>query len=184
MATPWAEVLDYATTWASGETSQAGVVSKIVSGIYNSGMKYDGGGHHTTSYGNFDLTSVFNELRTPGFTVWMDCRDCANLFHVLNNALGFSHEYLRIPGPFTYKPMLPMGVTFTGSSSCASGGWNYHQVGWCGSHVADGSARLNCTGSAASLVTAACNYTASAYITLLTNTSGITAGSTGLCSPY
>lgn len=108
MTTPWLEVLEYATNWASGETTEADVINKIVNGIYNSGMVYNGGGHHTTGMGNFNLTAVFDELRTPGFTVYMDCRDCANFFHVLTNALGFNHQYLRIPGGFTYKPILSM----------------------------------------------------------------------------
>jgi hypothetical protein len=184
MTTPWLEVLEYGTDWASGETTEAGVVDKIVNGIYNSGMVYDGGGHHTTGMGNFNLTAVFNELRTSGLTVYMDCRDCANLFHVLTNALGFAHQYLRIPGYFTYKPMLPMGVTWTGSTSCVSGGWNYHQVGWCGSHVADASTELNCTSSVTSLILAICDITAINYINYLTDTAGISPGSTSVCSPY
>ncbi len=173
MATPWLEVLEYATEWASGETTEAGVVQGIVSGIYTSGMVYDGYQHHTIEMDGFNLTSVFNELRTPGLTVYMDCRDAANFFHVLTNALGFSHQYLRIPGPFTYNRILPMG-----QSLCNSGGWNYHQVGWCGSQVADGSAKLTCN------VAAICNITEANYISLLTSTPGITSGSTGICSPY
>ena len=184
MATPWLDVLEYATDWASGETTEAGVVDKIVNGIYNKGMVYDGGGQHTTGMGNFNLTAVFNELRTSGLIVYMDCRDCANLFHVLTNALGFAHQYLRIPGPFTYKPMLPMGVTWTGSTSCVSDGWNYHQVGWCGSHVADASTQLNCTSSVSSLILAICDITDINYINYLTDTAGINPGSTNICSPY
>jgi len=173
MAVPWVEALEYAATWANGETNEAEVVSKIVNGIYNSAMVYDGGGHHTTGMGTFNLTGVFNELRTPGFTVYMDCRDCANLLHVLTNALGFSHQYLRIPGYFDFKPILPMG-----QPACNPGGWNYHQVGWCGSQVADASAKLTCNTSAI------CDISANAYISLLTDTPGITAGATGVCAPY
>ncbi|MEW5923507.1 MAG: hypothetical protein AB1746_05920 [Candidatus Zixiibacteriota bacterium] len=173
MATPWVDVLEYATNWASGQTTEAGVVSGIISGIYYSGMVYDGGGHHTTSYGNFNLSGVFSELKTGGMTVYMDCRDCANFFHVLTNALGFNHEYLRIPGYFDYLPILAMG-----HGSCLGGGWNYHQVGWCGAHVADGSAKMSCT------ILAVCDYSATDYINLLTATPGITAGITDICSPY
>ncbi|MFX0201683.1 MAG: hypothetical protein ACFFCW_36680 [Candidatus Hodarchaeota archaeon] len=183
MATPWLDVLEYATNWASGETTEAGVVDKIVNGIYNSGMVYDGYRHHTPyDYTTFYLNDVFTELRTPGFTVEMDCRDCANFFHVLTNALGFNHQYLVISPGFDYEPMLPMGVTWTSSSSCVSGYWNFHQVGWCGSHVADGSTKLNCTSSYGSLVTAVCDITDTNYINLLTNdTTG--AADTGICSP-
>jgi hypothetical protein len=176
MTTPWVDVLEYATTWAGGETTEAAVVEEIVEGIYSSGMVYSGAQHHTSGMTSFDLTSLFNELRTPGLTVYMDCRDCANLFHVLTNALGFNHEYLRIPGQFLYEQLWPMG-----HSNCNSNWWNYHQVGWCGSEVADASAKLDCPPP---LVTAICNITANSYINYLTNTSGITAGSTGTCSPF
>jgi hypothetical protein len=172
MTTPWLEALEYSTNWASGQTTQAGVVSSLVNGIYNSGMIYDGGGHHTSGVTTFNLTGVFDELRTIS-PVYMDCRDCANFYHVLANAIGFNYQYLRIPGGFTYNQILPMG-----QATCISGNWNYHQVGWCGSDVADGSAKLTCT------ILSVCNYSAAAYISLLTSTSGITAGSTGICSPY
>ncbi len=180
----WLEVLEYATDWANGEATEAGVVEKIVKGIYSSGMVYNGFQWHTSGYGTFNLTGLFNELRTTGFTVYMDCRDCANFFHCLTNALGFSHRYLRIPGYFDYKPMLPMGVAWVSGASCVSGGWNFHQVGWCGSHVADASTKLNCTAVITSLVLAICDINAIDYIDLLTATTGITSGSTGICSPY
>ena len=173
MTTPWVEALEYATNWASGETNEAGVVPEIVNGIYTSGMQYNGSQHHTTGMGSFNLTGVFNELRTPGYTVIMDCRDCANFFHVLTNALGFGHQYLRIPGWFAYEPILPMGL-----AACDPGGWSYHQVGWCGSHVADGSAKMTCT------ILAVCDLTATDYIDLLTQTQGINPGATDVCSPY
>ncbi len=172
MATPWLDVLEYATGWASGMTNEADVVNGVISGLYNSVMVYDGWGHHTTGAATFSLNDLFTELRTGGFTVYMDCRDCANFFHVLTNALGFSHEYLRIPGPFTFEPLDPMGP-----APCAGGGWNYHQVGWCGSHVADGSAMVSC------IVLSVCDNSDVDYIDLLTNTPGITAGPTGICSP-
>lgn len=173
MATPWLDVLEYATDWASGETTEAGVVDKIVNGIYNSGMVYNGSEHHTRpNYSTFYLNEVFTKLRTPGLTVYMDCRDCANFFHVLTNALGFNHQYLVIPGYFNFEPIHPMGDV-----SCSGGGWNFHQVGWCGAHVADGSAKMSCT------ILSICNYTDVDYINLLTNTPGITAGTTGVCSP-
>lgn len=172
MATPWLDVLEYATDWAAGENNQSGVVSGIINGIYNSGMVYNGYQHHTSGYGTFNLNDVFTELRTTGLTVYMDCRDCANFFHVLTNALGFSHQYLRIPGPFTFDPIDPMGP-----AACNGGGWNFHQVGWCGSHVADGSARVACT------ILAICDYTDVDYINLLTQTPGITSGTTNICSP-
>lgn len=173
MTTPWLEVLEYATDWASGETTEAGIVDKIVNGIYNSGMVYNGSAHHTRpNYSTFYLNEVFTELRTPGLTVYMDCRDCANFFHVLTNALGFNHQYLVIPGYFNFEPIHPMGHV-----SCSGGGWNFHQVGWCGAHVADGSAKMSCT------ILSICNYTDVDYINLLTNTPGITAGTTSVCSP-
>jgi len=173
MTTPWLEVLEFVTDWASGETAESGVVDKIVNGIYNSGMVYDGWVHHTRpAYSTFYLNEVFSELRTTGLTVYMDCRDCANFFHVLTNALGFNHQYLVIPGSFTFEPILPMG-----QASCSGGSWSFHQVGWCGAHVADGSAKMACT------ILSICNYTDVDYIGLLTNTPGITGGATSVCSP-
>ena len=180
MTIPWLEVLEYATQWASNEIDEAGVVSKIVSAIYNSGMEYDGGVHHTTGSSTnyeytkqFALSTLFNELRTAGYTVQMDCRDCANFFHVLTNALGFNHQFLFIQGPFDYNNLLPMKGT-----SCNSDRWNFHQVGWCGNHVADASAKLNCNQSAV------CDMTGANYINLLTNTPNIVPGPTFVCSPY
>lgn len=176
MATPWLEVLDYATTWASGETDIDGVRTEIVSGIYNSGMVYSGALHHTTGMGNFDLTSLLNELRAiaTGPTIYMDCRDCANFFHVLTNSLGANDEYLRIPGLFYYQNLLPMG-----QSLCKSGTWNFHQVGWCSNNVADPSGKVSCPSSTA----VHCNLSATDYINVA-STGGVSAGATGICSPF
>lgn len=179
MAEPWSEVLEYATDWAGGETTAASVAEKIVNGIYNSGMVYDGWVHHTSpGYKTFYLNQVFSELRTTGMTVYMDCRDCANFFHCLTNALGFNYQYMVIDksggGSFAYKSMLPMG-----HSVCNASSWNFHQVGWCGSSVADGSTRLNCT---ATLVTAKCDLTSAAYFSYLSN-DPLVAVEYDVCSP-
>jgi hypothetical protein len=166
MQEPWSEVLEYATDWASGETSAAGVSGKIVNGIYNSGVEYSGAQHHThPGKKTFHLNQLFTELRTTGLQVKMDCRDCANFFHCLTNALGFNYQYMVIKdntsSGFFYKSMWPMGHT-----SCNAAYWNYHQVGWCGSMVADGSTKLDCPPP---LVTAKCDLTAAAYFGYLSN---------------
>jgi hypothetical protein len=168
MVVPWSEVLEYATDWASGESTAAGVAEKIVNGMYNSGIVYSPSQHHTHPYyKTFYLNQLFSELRTSGLTVNMDCRDCANLFHCLTNALGFNYQYMVIDksggGSFAYKSMWPMG-----HSVCNASSWNFHQVGWCGSGVADGSTRLDCPPP---LVTAKCDLTSAAYFGYLSNDS-------------
>lgn len=179
MTEPWSEVLEYATDWANAETTAAGVAEDIVNGLYNSGMVYDGWVHHThPGYKTFYLNQVFTELRTTGFTVYMDCRDCANFFHCLTNALGFDYQYMVIDrtggGSFAYKSMLPMG-----HPTCNASSWNFHQIGWCGSNVADGSTRLDCPPP---LVTAKCDITSAVYFSYLTN-DPVEAVEYDVCSP-
>ena len=180
MKEPWWEVLEYACNWANGETSASGVSSKIVQRMYDSGIRYHGFSEHYTypHHETFYLNQLFSDLRTPGFTVYMDCRDCANFFLCLTNALGFNDQYMVIKSEknqgFRYKSLRPIGHSW-----CNGDIWNFHQVGWCGSMVADSSVKLNCPEP---YVQAACDLTAEEYFAYLSDTT-LKGTQFGVCRP-
>jgi len=119
MDEPWIDVLDYACSWASGETSEYSIIVSITEGAYgNIGKEYYGGGTHAV-FPNFNLTGLLADN-------WADCRDMSAVVQVFSNSLGIQGvQVRRIDGPFAYKPILPVGKTSWSSSI-----WNFHQVGY------------------------------------------------------
>lgn len=143
MTEPWSSVLNYACSWASGESVEASVISSITNELYTSGVKWDGGVHYTRgSYTDFYLSDLIDDISIPG-NVEMDCRDFANFLHVLTNSLGVSGKYniidkLSSPYNITYNYLLPANC-----SSINNGNWDFHQVGWFGIKVADASCKID-----------------------------------------
>lgn len=125
MAEPWKNVLEYACSWASGETDALGVVSKITTGAYNNlGLEYDGGQSHAY-YPNFNLTQTLND----GFA---DCRDMSAIVQVFSNAIGCSNIRVKTidydSGSFNYKIIKPIGLPWTTTIKF----WNFHQFAYMG----------------------------------------------------
>lgn len=128
MAEPWSSVLDYACDWASGQTTEFNVVTKITEGAYNNlGKTYTGsaGTHAPLPY--FNLTSFLNQN-------WVDCRDMSAVVQVFTNALGGSNIMVRsvnyYSGSFTYKPIRPIGWTIWTDEDDWPDNWNFHQFGY------------------------------------------------------
>jgi len=189
MTEPWTSVLDYACDWASGQSSTSSALVELTEELYSCGVKYDGGTHYTVgSYTNLNLTLLLSHLSNPSIRE-MDCRDFSNFLQVLLNSLGGNCMYNRIdrttsPYYFIYNYLWPAGW----GSKAYPGGWNYHQVGWYTSKVADASTKIDNDADPASsphlwkLVTG--DMTQSAYIDKLTDTPDVTSVATGTCTVY
>jgi len=135
MTEPWATVLNYACSWASGATSSSGVVSGVTTGAYNGNFKnYSSNGTHFYPPDLY-LTNIFN-------ADWVDCRDMSGIVQVFSNALGvtqYSVTYKRIEGPFDTKNFDPIGSpSWTNYKP-----WYYHQVGWYQNYLYDACIRIN-----------------------------------------
>jgi hypothetical protein len=102
--TPWSEVLDYSCVWASGQTSNTGVMQKIVEGLYNNtGFLYDinSGTPRYTSYStqSFNLTSMLSEI--GGSQIIVNCYDMGKAVKIFANILGCNSNY-AYTNPFGY----------------------------------------------------------------------------------
>jgi len=189
MAEPWTEVLDYACDWASGRTYRRGALQDLTESLYEYGVEYDGGTHYTSgSYTNLNLTSLLNDLSNPS-SVEMDCRDFSNFLQVLLNALGGDCQYNRIdrtsyPYYFCYNYIWPAGW----GSYTFGGCWNYHQVGWYGSEVADASTKIdndaNPRSSPFSWKLAVGDMSLTSYIEKLTSDDDVESVATGTCTVF
>jgi hypothetical protein len=139
MSEPCSCVLDYACDWASGQTTSSTIISFLTNSLYNSGVVYDGGTHYTkNSYTNLDLTLLLSHLPNPD-EMEMDCRDFSNFLTVLTNALGAIGECNRIYMHCDYNYLFPAGWP----SKAYPDYWNYHQVGWYNSKVADAATKID-----------------------------------------
>ena len=182
MSEPWTELLDYSCDWASGNSSTSSALYDLTEELYDCGVKYDGGTHYTvSSYTNLNLTLLLNHLSNPSIRE-MDCRDFSNFLQVLLNSLGGNCQYNRIGYSFYYNYLLPAG-----RSSVFNGYWNYHQVGWYNSKVADAATKIdndsNPRSSPHSWKLAKGDMTLSAFIDKLTDYN-ISSVATGTCTVY
>ena len=143
MSEPWSSVLQIACDWAVGQANDDDILSIITDSLYNSGVVYDGGLHYTTmDYTSLDLTSLLSDFDDPG-SMNMDCRDFSNFLQVLTNAVGVSVQYNRIiefgdEYEIECNALLPAGGTVLYDNS-----WNFHQVGWYDSQVADAATKID-----------------------------------------
>jgi hypothetical protein len=102
--TNWPKVLDYACTWANGQSSYSGVMQKVVEGLYNNtGFLYDvnHGMSRYTGYSthSFDLTSMLSEI--GGSQIVVNCYDMGKAVKIFANALGCNSLY-AFSQPFGY----------------------------------------------------------------------------------
>ena len=141
MAEPWTDVLDYACDWASGQSTDAGVLSSLTSGLYNSGLDYDGFQSHyklnppwpNTTKTIFDLTDFLDDWNKA------DCQDCGMFLSIISSSLGASlTQSRRISGSFYTNLIDPLGSTY----SWVQVSWVFHHVGWF-NNVYDPSIRLD-----------------------------------------
>jgi len=189
MSVPWTEVLDYACDWASGRSDLGAALQDLTESLYNCGVEYDGGTHYTSgSYTNLNLTSLIDDLSNPS-SVEMDCRDFSNFLQVLLNALGGNCQYNRIdrtssPNYLYYNYLWPAGW----GGYAFNGVWDYHQVGWYGSDVADASTKIdndiNPRSSPFTWKLVVGDMDLTDYIEKLTSDDDVTSVFTGTCTIY
>lgn len=144
---PWYDVLCSATDYANADTDATSAVRDITATIFDwASMKYDGAQHYTyyessDPYSEFHLAAFLQDRQSFG-VVEADCRDFANWFQVVAGALGIQTQFVVLdrttaPGYFDTRDILPAMGEWTSVT------WNFHQVGWWNSHVADASLKLD-----------------------------------------
>jgi hypothetical protein len=88
MSQPWEQVLDYACSWASGQTNASVSASAVTNSLFNSGFVYDIAGSGAPHYGGFDqfnLSTFISHLGTPHL---VNCLDMGKAVTTFGNALG------------------------------------------------------------------------------------------------
>jgi hypothetical protein len=140
MSEPWSSVLDYACSWANGQSTSSNVLYYLCYILYNSsGLDYDGGQSHYDyiSYPSqkfqFNLTDFLYEWNKA------DCQDMSMFLSILYSSVGASlNQTRRIQGGFNTKSIDPVGTTY----SWGTVSWNFHHVGWL-NNIYDPCLRLN-----------------------------------------
>jgi len=116
MAQPWERVLDYACSWANGQTTSSTAAEETVQGLYNnSGFLYDiiSGAPRYTNYGSqsFNLTYMLSEL--GGSNIIVNCYDVGKALNIFLNSIGCNSGYKwSIPFGFL-NCVLPIGRSWT-----------------------------------------------------------------------
>lgn len=133
---PWTDALDYACTWAQGETTKGGVASAVTAGVNNGPYAYDmnlGATHYGTySPRKHNLTAFLDRLNGGwGNGQIVNCTDCAMAVTSFSNLLGCELWSSRMGWGFSLNPIVPVGHTTFG---CPNWGcsFSYHEVGWTG----------------------------------------------------
>ncbi len=164
MNNPWLEVLEFSTTWASGESDIESAREAVVSGL-NAIDDLDGDIDYVV-YGSytggtffaaltFDLTNFLSDLKTMSGMVWY-CADAAGALQVFSNALGLDLGYVKIDLGATTNYMDPMGNGNTANGTDPEENWqtiywSWHCIGWrTGDIVYDACLHLDGNGSPAS----------------------------------
>ncbi|HET6454479.1 MAG TPA: hypothetical protein VFI02_08755, partial [Armatimonadota bacterium] len=129
----WSRVVKNACEWMpeTGYTAQyeREAMKRLAYKAYmSSGVTYDGNRSH------YVLLPDETNPTSRRFNCWhfitdldqyADCQDMSLWWEMLCHSLGTSAYAQRIDGPFTTKPILPVG-----GSSWGSYPWNFHHIGW------------------------------------------------------
>lgn len=135
---PWAEVLEWACTWAAGSYDLRGAASAITLALFTrtaGALQYNCLFGGPTNYADpaFDCTSLLERLAGgPGRGPNVNCSDCATIVSTFANALGCSLWQSRMFNPllpFAVNPVRLIGQPWFGAS-CGNGYFNYHEVAW------------------------------------------------------
>ncbi len=143
---PWTDVLEYASRWALGATTQVEAAGGVTRGVYQLGpgvVTYDcpGGGSSWYSSGGFDCTAFLNRLHGgPGNGIYVNCSDCATFVSTFANIVGCDLWQSQMGNEFGLNPLLAIGSN-TWQPACH--GWPqwsdtfwYHEVAWTGACLA------------------------------------------------
>ncbi|MET0622686.1 MAG: hypothetical protein ABW250_06895 [Pyrinomonadaceae bacterium] len=139
---PWAEVLDYACTWAAATKNPdaaAGGVTRAVFGLGPAVVEYDcpGGGSTHYAWGSFNCTAFLDRLHGGvGNGVYVNCTDCGTFVSSFANILGCDLWQSRMGWGFDLNEILGIGSNVW-QTACGWGGFSYHEVAWKDACLAD-----------------------------------------------
>lgn len=161
------------------------VVSATVEEVYDSGLVYDGGQHYTyPGKFQFHVSDLLSDLESGGAD-YADCRDFANWLHVLTGSVGVYAQY-RVLDRTTSPYYFTTNYILAAQGSWTTCDWNFHQVGWWSSKVADASLQVDNDADAASPPhtpkLSKGDMTQSEYIDKLTETPDVTDVERGTCT--
>jgi hypothetical protein len=145
---PWTDVLDYACSFASGQSTTSGVVSKIAEGIYSSLCDQNGGidyvplQHFSPANNSFSLSSFLSALSTSS-NVEVNCTDVAQIFCIFCASLGILSYDKEIDKAQGEESLDTHSIDPIGSPGSAVQHWSYHQIGWYNSLVDDACIKIN-----------------------------------------
>jgi len=129
MGEPWVDVLEYACSWAWGQSSSSGAITKVVQNLYNNyGFLYDtySGSPRYTNYGSgsFNLTQFLSEM---GSGRVVNCYDMGKTVKIFANAIGCNAIY-KYSNPFGYLNCIkPIGRGWANNPFYSSQSWPYNQ---------------------------------------------------------
>jgi hypothetical protein len=163
MNSPWLEVLEFSTAWASGESDIEAAREAVVSGLnaiddLDGDIDYVISGRYTSgdfSAFAFDLSDFLSDLKTMSDMVWY-CADAAGALQIFSNALGLDLGYVVIDLDATTNFMDPMGNGNPANGTDPEENWqtiywSWHCIGWrTGDIVYDACLHLDGNGSPAS----------------------------------
>ncbi len=137
---PWAEALDYACSWASGEGSLDGAEEKITDALNSGPYSYDmnNGATHYGVYGprKYNLTAFLDRLAGGwGAGSIVNCSDCGMSVTTFSNLLGGQLWSSRMGWSFQLNKIVAVGHSTFG---CPNWGcsFSYHEVAWRGNALA------------------------------------------------
>jgi hypothetical protein len=114
MEIPWSSVLDYACTWANGQSLTSNIATEITENIYEVGFNYDSvsGGPRYCRPGYpeyFNLSLLVSDLSVnPNIEV--NCLDMGRAVVTFCNALGLSLNLTRFNYMFPVNCIDPIGL--------------------------------------------------------------------------
>lgn len=144
-ASVWSAVLDEACTWASGQSTESGVLTEITKGLHSrtTGQYMYNGGQGSFTRGTIEsqelyLNCFLNTQQRQG-----DCKDFANYLSLLASAVGVNLHARRTtpPGGFITNEYYPAG-----RSGSLISNFVFHQYGLFG-NVYDAAIRLTSGGN-------------------------------------
>lgn len=131
---PWVKALDLAASWAAGQTTRRGAMTKVVEGVNSSlGLRYDVNAGAPAYTGGWELHrpeldfDAFLDDLDNGRTV--NCLDCASLVTKVASQLGLSTQ-VAILG-YDFRLYFLRGIGYSSFTSSLFGGhhaFSYHAV--------------------------------------------------------
>jgi hypothetical protein len=141
---PWTDALDFSCKWASGQTTQIGVMTKVTENLNAGPYAYDqvsGASFYSTwSPRKYNLTAFLDRLNGGiGNGSVLNCTDCgmsATTFaNLLGSELWSSRMFPTAGSGFALNQIVAVGYA-TFACPGFGCGFSYHEVGWTGNALA------------------------------------------------